>query len=87
MKVWNINVRYHMDEDPKVLLSAGLPLMPGKCYQHLAWGPDGLIAGGWVGWAVGRPQRGESSGLAASGGRAVNCACAGGEMQGALLGG
>ena len=34
-----------MDEDPKVLLSTGLALMPGKCYQHLAWGPDGIIAG------------------------------------------
>ena len=29
----------------QVLLSTGLALMPGKCYQHLAWGPDGLIAG------------------------------------------
>ena len=52
MKVWNINVRYHMDEDPKILLSTGLALPPGKCYSLLAWGPDGYIAGAtsWGFW-------------------------------------
>ncbi|PSC75857.1 Transducin beta 2 [Micractinium conductrix] len=44
LKVWNINVRYHMDEDPKVLLSTGLSLLPGKCYSRLAWGPDYIAA-------------------------------------------
>lgn len=44
LKIWNINVRYHMDEDPKLLLSTGLSLLPGKCYSRLAWGPDGFIA-------------------------------------------
>lgn len=45
LKVWNINVRYHMDEDPKCILSTGLSLLPGKCYSRLAWGPEGLVAG------------------------------------------
>ncbi|KAL4432387.1 hypothetical protein ABPG77_001686 [Micractinium sp. CCAP 211/92] len=44
LKVWNINVRYHMDEDPKVLLTTGLSLPPGQCYKRVAWGPDGHIA-------------------------------------------
>lgn len=43
-QVWNINVRYHMDEDPKVLLTTGLSLPPGQCYRRIAWGPDGHIA-------------------------------------------
>lgn len=29
----------------QVLLTAGLSLLPGKCYSRLAWGPEGLIAG------------------------------------------
>ncbi|KAI7845338.1 hypothetical protein COHA_001045 [Chlorella ohadii] len=44
LKIWNIAVRFHMDEDPKVLLSTGLSLLPGKCYSRLAWGPENLIA-------------------------------------------
>ena len=42
--VWNINVRYALREDPKVILSVGLPLLPKQCYSLLAWGPDGFIA-------------------------------------------
>ena len=37
-------MRYHMDEDPKVLLTTGLSLPPGQCYRRIAWGPDGHIA-------------------------------------------
>jgi transducin beta-like protein 2 len=44
LKIYNLNVRYHMQEDPKILLSVGLALPPGQCYSRLAWGPDGHIA-------------------------------------------
>ena len=47
LKVWNINVRYHLNEDPKCLLSAGMALPPGQAYSRLAWGP-----GVWACWAV-----------------------------------
>lgn len=45
LKTWNINVRYHMNEDAKVLTSAFMALPNGQAYARLAWGPDGFIAG------------------------------------------
>mmetsp|Transcript_5000 Transcript_5000/g.10801 ORF Transcript_5000/g.10801 Transcript_5000/m.10801 type:complete len:454 (+) Transcript_5000:147-1508(+) len=44
LRVWNIDVRYHLSEDPKTLLVIAMPLAPGKCYQRLAFGPTGVIA-------------------------------------------
>lgn len=44
LKVWDINVRYALREDPKELLSAGLALVPNQFYSRVAWGPDGYIA-------------------------------------------
>ncbi|XP_074263193.1 uncharacterized protein LOC141586003 [Silene latifolia] len=47
MKVWNINVRYHMDEDPKILKGYPIPLQDSKGatlhYDHLSLSPDGKI--------------------------------------------
>jgi WD40 repeat protein len=42
--IWNIDVRYKQQEDPKKLTTAGLPLPRGQCYSRLAWGPGGHIA-------------------------------------------
>jgi WD40 repeat protein len=42
--VFNIDVRYKQQEDPKKLLTAGLALPRGQCYSRLAWGPGGHIA-------------------------------------------
>lgn len=46
LKVWNIDVRFHLSEDPKVLLSVPMALPDGRAYQHLAFGPPatGLLA-------------------------------------------
>ncbi|GFR51981.1 hypothetical protein Agub_g14508 [Astrephomene gubernaculifera] len=41
LKVWNIDVRYELSEDPKVLLAIPMPLPEGRIYQHLAFGPPG----------------------------------------------
>ncbi|KAK9749267.1 hypothetical protein RND81_02G113900 [Saponaria officinalis] len=47
MKVWNINVRYHMDEDPKILKGFPIPLLDSSGatlhYDHLSLSPDGKI--------------------------------------------
>ncbi|CAO2834866.1 unnamed protein product [Amaranthus hypochondriacus] len=47
LKVWNINVRYHMDEDPKILRGFPIPLQDSKGailhYDHLSLSPDGKI--------------------------------------------
>ncbi|KAL9245290.1 hypothetical protein vseg_018959 [Gypsophila vaccaria] len=47
MKVWNINVRYHMDEDPKILKGFPIPLLDSRGatlhYDHLSLSPDGKI--------------------------------------------
>ncbi|KNA22284.1 hypothetical protein SOVF_035280 [Spinacia oleracea] len=47
LKVWNINVRYHMDEDPKILRGFPIPLHDSKGaslhYDHLSLSPDGKI--------------------------------------------
>jgi len=44
LRVWNINVRYELEEDPKSTLVIAMPLPPGKVYQHVEFGPDGVIA-------------------------------------------
>lgn len=47
LKVWNISVRYHMDEDPKILRGFPIPLHDSKGatlhYVHLSLSPDGKI--------------------------------------------
>ncbi|DBB17019.1 hypothetical protein WJX82_010063 [Trebouxia sp. C0006] len=43
-RVWNINVRYHQQEDPKTLLQRQQEVPSGKAYTQLAWGPHGLLA-------------------------------------------
>ncbi|GLC40138.1 hypothetical protein PLESTB_000881000 [Pleodorina starrii] len=51
LKIWNIDVRYDMSEDPKVVLSVPMPLPEGRVYQHLAFGPPGshLLAASYEG--------------------------------------
>ncbi|KAG2482478.1 hypothetical protein HYH03_018585 [Edaphochlamys debaryana] len=41
LKIWNIDVRYEMSEDPKVVLSVPMPLPEGRVYQRMAFGPPG----------------------------------------------
>lgn len=47
LKVWNIDVRYHMDEDPKILRGFPTPLHDSNGatlhYDHLSLSPDGKI--------------------------------------------
>ncbi|OVA07675.1 WD40 repeat [Macleaya cordata] len=47
MRIWNINVRYHLDEDPKTLKVFPIPLHDSKGatlhYDHLSISPDGKI--------------------------------------------
>lgn len=47
IRVWNINVRYHLDEDPKTLRVMPIPLHDSKgsvCqYDHMNVSPDGKI--------------------------------------------
>ncbi|KAK1303759.1 hypothetical protein QJS10_CPB11g00465 [Acorus calamus] len=47
MRIWNINVRYHLDEDPKTLKVFPIPLHDAKGtvlhYDHLSLSPDGKI--------------------------------------------
>ncbi|KAL7593831.1 hypothetical protein Lser_V15G31738 [Lactuca serriola] len=47
IRVWNINVRYHLDEDPKTLKSFEIPLHDSKgsvlSYDRLSVSPDGKI--------------------------------------------
>ncbi|KAJ1292612.1 hypothetical protein BS78_01G003200 [Paspalum vaginatum] len=47
IRVWNINVRYHLDEDPKTLRVLPVPLHDSKgsvCqYDHMSVSPDGKI--------------------------------------------
>lgn len=47
MRIWNINVRYHLDEDPKTLKVFPIPLHDSKGntshYDRLALSPDGKI--------------------------------------------
>ncbi|GLI63451.1 hypothetical protein VaNZ11_006423 [Volvox africanus] len=51
LKIWNIDVRYELSEDPKVVLSIPMPLPDGRVYQHLAFGPPGsdLLAASYEG--------------------------------------
>lgn len=44
MRIWNLAVRYQLQEDPKVLLNLPLPLPKGQCFERMAWGPDGTVA-------------------------------------------
>ncbi|XP_008232654.1 PREDICTED: transducin beta-like protein 2 [Prunus mume] len=46
IRIWNINVRYHMDEDPKTLKVFPIPLDLGGAtvqYDRLSLSPDGKI--------------------------------------------
>jgi WD40 repeat protein len=47
IRIWNINVRYHLDEDPKTLKVFPIPLSDSKGntlhYDHLSLSPDGKI--------------------------------------------
>lgn len=47
IRVWNINVRYHLDEDPKTLKVFSIPLHDAKGstlhYDHFRISPDGKI--------------------------------------------
>lgn len=43
-RVWNINVRYHQQEDAKCLLQHRQEVPAGTVYSHLAWGPTGQLA-------------------------------------------
>ncbi|RDY04204.1 Transducin beta-like protein 2, partial [Mucuna pruriens] len=47
MRIWNINVRYHLDEDPKTLKVFPIPLHDSSGttlhYDHLSVSPDGKI--------------------------------------------
>ncbi|KAG8391671.1 hypothetical protein BUALT_Bualt01G0211500 [Buddleja alternifolia] len=47
IRIWNINVRYHMDEDPKTLKVFTIPLRDSKGttlhYDRLSLSPDGKI--------------------------------------------
>ncbi|URE41106.1 WD domain, G-beta repeat [Musa troglodytarum] len=47
LRVWNINVRYHLDEDPKTLKVLPIPLHDSKGavsnYNHISISPDGKI--------------------------------------------
>ncbi|KAJ1414890.1 WD40/YVTN repeat-like-containing domain superfamily [Sesbania bispinosa] len=47
LRVWNINVRYHLDEDPKTLKVFPIPLHDSTGttlhYDHLSISPDGKI--------------------------------------------
>ncbi|KAM5554913.1 hypothetical protein ABKV19_023032 [Rosa sericea] len=44
IRIWNINVRYHMDEDPKTLKVFPIPLSGASPhYDHLSISPDGKI--------------------------------------------
>ncbi|KAI4372709.1 hypothetical protein MLD38_010908 [Melastoma candidum] len=47
MRIWNINVRYHLDEDPKTIETFPIPLHDSKGatlhYDRLCLSPDGRI--------------------------------------------
>ncbi|KAK9819711.1 hypothetical protein WJX72_001552 [[Myrmecia] bisecta] len=42
--VWNIAVRYWLQEDPKQLLKRPQEVPANRCYTHIAYGPGGVIA-------------------------------------------
>ncbi|KAI8469467.1 MAG: WD40-repeat-containing domain protein [Monoraphidium minutum] len=47
LRVWKLDVRYQLQEDPKTLLVAPLTdlgLRAGEVFERMAWGPDGTIA-------------------------------------------
>lgn len=47
IRIWNINVRYHLDEDPKTLKAFAIPLHDAKGsvshYDHISISPNGKI--------------------------------------------
>lgn len=49
LRVWNIDVRFALEEDPKTLKVVAIPLPNGKCYERLAFGPNGMIAASYEG--------------------------------------
>lgn len=49
LKIWDLNVRYAMQEDPKVLLTFFPALDAHQMYNALAWGPTGIIAASYKG--------------------------------------
>ncbi|GMH39007.1 hypothetical protein BSKO_06905 [Bryopsis sp. KO-2023] len=44
MKVWNLDVWYRKQEDPKCLRTIPLNLPKGKCYHRLSFGPENILA-------------------------------------------
>ncbi|GBF98421.1 hypothetical protein Rsub_10486 [Raphidocelis subcapitata] len=47
LRVWKLDVRYALQEDPKTLLTVpleSLGLKEGRAFEKMAWGPDGTIA-------------------------------------------
>eukprot|EP00210_Caulerpa_lentillifera_P004271 g4074.t1 len=44
MKIWNIDVDYRHDEDPRCLLTVKLDLPDGQYYHRLAFGPELALA-------------------------------------------
>eukprot|EP00201_Polytomella_parva_P003106 CAMPEP_0175077454 /NCGR_PEP_ID=MMETSP0052_2-20121109/23406_1 /TAXON_ID=51329 ORGANISM="Polytomella parva, Strain SAG 63-3" /NCGR_SAMPLE_ID=MMETSP0052_2 /ASSEMBLY_ACC=CAM_ASM_000194 /LENGTH=474 /DNA_ID=CAMNT_0016346935 /DNA_START=206 /DNA_END=1629 /DNA_ORIENTATION=+ len=44
LRIWNLDVRYSLGEDPKLLLTIPLPLGPGVSYKRMAYGANGIIA-------------------------------------------
>lgn len=54
-KVWRLDVRWQLSEDPKVILTvplAKLGLQPGSMFRRLAFGPDGTVAASAAGGFV-----------------------------------
>ncbi|KAK9800321.1 hypothetical protein WJX73_001844 [Symbiochloris irregularis] len=42
--VWNLAVRYHMNEDPRKLVQQPQEVPSGQCFSLMAYGPDSIIA-------------------------------------------
>lgn len=49
LRIWNIDVRYALEEDPKTLKVIAIPLPNGRCYDHLAFGPSSVLAASYEG--------------------------------------
>ena len=45
LAIWNIDVRYRQQEDPKILLKRDQEMPGSERYRHLAFGPGGILAG------------------------------------------
>lgn len=44
LRVWNLDVRYQQQEDPKCLVNVQQSVPNGRSYEHLAYGAHGVIA-------------------------------------------